>query len=587
MKVLTTCIGLLLVVTSFTRVRSQDPSDWFSDDDSDDSDDSEDSSDYDDSDETIDGRGEEDARRFMARLSKEMDKRMNKNMLASWAYETNVGNETLNNQIAVEAESARFIRKRWLEAKQFRWRTFTDARLKRQFFMFSIIGEEALTEKKYKEYKQIIGEMTDLYSQAKVCSYQNRTNCDVKLDPDIMKIMAASRDPDELKYYWIEWHNAIGKGIRPLFPRYVRLFREAAALNNLKDPAKLWLWEYEDEYFTTYVAKLWEQMKPLYLQVHAFVRRKLREKYGEKVVPRGKPIPSHLLGNVWAHQWFSIADLTYPFNMKAIDITPEMVKKGYTVEKIFKVAEDFYTSIDLSPMPDSFWKLSMLEKPKDRKVICEAAAKDFYDGKDYRMRQCTTVTYENLRMAHREMGLLEYFLQYKHQPYFFKKGANPGFREAIGDTIVFSVQTANHLQGLGLINGTTVPDADTELLSLLVTGLRKIILIPYAYMMDMWRWGVFRGEITEDQYNHAWWKLRTELQGLEPPEFRSEEFFDPGVKYQIAAGKEYLRYFVSFVIQFQFHRSLCEAAGNIIQTIRMKSLYIGVIFVKTKMQATC
>lgn len=49
---------------------------------------------------------------------------------------------------------------------------------------------------------------------------------------DIMKIMAASRDPDELKYYWIEWHNAIGKGIRPLFPRYVRLFREAAALNS-------------------------------------------------------------------------------------------------------------------------------------------------------------------------------------------------------------------------------------------------------------------------------------------------------------------------------------------------------------------
>lgn len=35
---------------------------------------------------------------------------------------------------------------------------------------------------------------------------------------------------------------------------------------------------------------------------------------------------------------------------------------------------------------------------------------------------------------------------------------------------------------------------------------------------------------------------RTELQGLEPPEFRSEEFFDPGVKYQIAAGKEYLRW---------------------------------------------
>ncbi|CAG2061081.1 unnamed protein product, partial [Timema podura] len=49
---------------------------------------------------------------------------------------------------------------------------------------------------------------------------------------------------------------------------------------------------------------------------------------------------------------------------------------------------------------------------------------------------------------------------------------------------------------------------------------------------------------------------------VEPATHRTEDNFDPGAKYHIIASVPYIRYFVSYVIQFQFHRSLCEKAGQ-------------------------
>ena len=51
---------------------------------------------------------------------------------------------------------------------------------------------------------------------------------------------------------------------------------------------------------------------------------------------------------------------------------------------MFKLAEEFFTSVNLSAMPDTFWERSILEKPSGRNLICHASAWDFYDGKDFR-----------------------------------------------------------------------------------------------------------------------------------------------------------------------------------------------------------
>ncbi|MES2682413.1 MAG: M2 family metallopeptidase, partial [Pseudomonadota bacterium] len=80
-------------------------------------------------------------------------------------------------------------------------------------------------------------------------------------------------------------------------------------------------------------------------------------------------------------------------------------------------------------------------------------------------------------------------------------------------------------------------------------------------LVDQWRWKVMNGEIKPADYNAGWWKLRADYQGVSPPMARTEEDFDPGAKYHIPGNTPYTRYFLSFVLQFQFQKALCDAAG--------------------------
>ena len=86
--------------------------------------------------------------------------------------------------------------------------------------------------------------------------------------------------------------------------------------------------------------------------------------------------------------------------------------------------------------------------------------------------------------------------------------------------------------------------------------------MPFGKLIDQWRWDVFAGKTKPDNYNAAWWELRKKYQGIAPPEERSEENFDPGAKYHIPANTPYTRYFLAHILQFQFHKALCAAAGH-------------------------
>nr|CAD7455012.1 unnamed protein product [Timema tahoe] len=408
----------------------------------------------------------------------------------------------------------------------------------------------------------------------------------------------SSRDPAELKHAWVEWRKESGEKCRSLFEHYVALSNEAAILNkgaamlnciyrepclcdvDFTDTTEYWLMDYESPDFQKQVLRLWEQIEPLYKELHAYVRRKLRETYGEEIVSRNGPIPAHLLGNMWAQKWGNVLELSVPYpnasavdvtpkmkeqtwgnvldistpypEKEAVDVTPQMVKKGYTPLRMFKLAEEFFISLNLSAMPASFWDNSILEKPKDRDLVCHASA----------IKQCTRVDMNDLLTAHHEMGHIQYYIQYKHQPKIYKRGANPGFHEAVGDVMSLSVSTPKHLRKVGLLDANSVDDYEATINYLYLQGLQKVAFLPSALLMDLWRWDVFKGHTTSDRYNCDWWKLREKYQGVEPATHRTEDNFDPGAKYHIIASVPYIRYFVSYVIQFQFHRSLCEKAGQ-------------------------
>ena len=147
---------------------------------------------------------------------------------------------------------------------------------------------------------------------------------------------------------------------------------------------------------------------------------------------------------------------------------------------------------------------------------------------------------------------------------YCRNGANPGFHEAIGDTIAKSVSTPAHLKSIGLLPNYTY-SANQDLNYLYKQALEKVAFLPWAYLMDLWRWEVFNGTYTPANWNQNWWKLRTQLQGLSIPPGSgartSSNFFDPASKSHTDDNTPYIRYFVSFIVQFQFYQSMCNAAG--------------------------
>ena len=114
---------------------------------------------------------------------------------------------------------------------------------------------------------------------------------------------------------------------------------------------------------------------------------------------------------------------------------------------------------------------------------------------------------EDLITLHHEMGHTQYQIQYKDQPKTFRDGANPGFHEAIGDLMALSVQTPRHLHQIGLLDHFD-DDREGDLNYLLSMALEKIPFLPFAYLMEQWRWGVYKNETTPKSYNCDWWKLR-------------------------------------------------------------------------------
>uniref|UniRef100_A0A1L8EGD2 Angiotensin-converting enzyme n=1 Tax=Haematobia irritans TaxID=7368 RepID=A0A1L8EGD2_HAEIR len=503
------------------------------------------------------------ATEYLQNINKELAKHTNVETEASWAYASNITdeNERLRNEIS--AENAKFLKEVAKDIQKFNWRTYGSADVRRQFKSLSKTGYSALPAEDYAELLEVLSAMESNFAKVRVCDYKNSAKCDLSLDPEIEEIITKSRDPEELKYYWTQFYDKAGTPTRSNFEKYVELNTKSAKLNNFTDGAEVWLDEYEDASFEDQLEAIFEDIKPLYDQVHGYVRYRLNKFYGDEVVSKTGPLPMHLLGNMWAQQWSSIADIVSPFPEKPlVDVSDEMVAQGYTPLKMFQMGDDFFQSMGLKKLPQEFWDKSILEKPDDgRDLVCHASAWDFYLTDDVRIKQCTRVTQDQFFTVHHELGHIQYFLQYQHQPFVYRTGANPGFHEAVGDVLSLSVSTPKHLERVGLLKNY-VSDNEARINQLFLTALDKIVFLPFAFTMDKYRWALFRGQVDKSEWNCAFWKLREEYSGIEPPVVRTEKDFDAPAKYHVSADVEYLRYLVSFIIQFQFYKSACITAGE-------------------------
>jgi peptidyl-dipeptidase A len=377
--------------------------------------------------------------------------------------------------------------------------------------------------------------------------------------------MGRVRNPDQLREMWTSWNDNVGSPMRAQYARLTEIANAGATELGFADTGAMWRSNYDmtpDE-FAQLTERLWNEVRPLYEQIHCFARAGLNRTYGDAVQPATGPIRADLLGNLWAQEWGNIYDIVAPqgaAGQRPYDLTQLLERANYTPERIVRQGEAFFSSIGFAPLPATFWERSMITQPRDREVICHASAWDVDNQNDLRIKMCTRVNADDFVTVHHELGHNYYQRAYNQQPFLYLNSANDGFHEAIGDMIALSV-TPEYLVQIGLLQQNQLPTPEQDRALLLRQALDKIAFLPFGLLVDRYRWGIFSGQIPQGEYQAAWDRMRLQYQGIVPPSPRSERNFDAGAKYHVPASVSYTRYFLARILQFQFYKAACDIAG--------------------------
>ena len=503
----------------------------------------------------------QDVRQFAEHVNTELKRLWVRQSTADWIKSTYITDDTERNSATANEEVLAFLNQAIKQAARFKDVKGVDADSARTLYLLRVSSSLAAPDDAAKraELAAIAAKLEGLYGKGKYCGKDGKAAC--KDLEDLSEVMAKSRDYNELLNAWVGWHT-ISPPMRPLYERLVSLSNEGAREIGFSDLGALWRSGYDmpPEDFEKESQRLWGQVKPLYDDLHCYVRAQLARHYGEDKVPAGKPIPAHLLGNMWAQEWNNVYNLVEPYKgQPSLDVDAELKKQKYDPVRMVKMGEGFFTSLGLKPLPETFWQRSQFTKPRDREVVCHASAWDVTFDNDLRVKMCIKPTEEDLVTIHHELGHNYYFTYYYQLPALYQQGANDGFHEAIGDAITLSI-TPGYLKQMGLLKD--VPKGDKGLINLqMKDAMEKVAFLPFGLLVDQWRWEVLSGRVKPEDYNKAWWALREKYQGVRAPVERTEADFDPGAKYHVPANVPYTRYFLARILQFQFHRALCQAAG--------------------------
>jgi peptidyl-dipeptidase A len=475
---------------------------------------------------------------------------------ASWVQSNFITDDTTAISSEYNAKYSALATEIAIQSKNFTGKTDDEKRM--LSLLLRVLTVPAPNDNKLnEELSTLKSELESMYGSGKYC----KSPKDCKTLGDLEKVIAKSRDPKELLDAWDGWHS-IAKPMKEKYIKTVEIGNKGANELGFSNMADLWRSNYDmkPEDFEKELDRIWDEVKPFYEQLHCYVRGKLNKKYGSDVVDLKKPIPAHLLGNMWAQSWDNLTDVLDINNGQSLDITKLITAAKFDSKKMVQTAENFFVSLGMPKLPESFYQKSLFEKPRDREVVCHASAWHIDMVDDVRIKMCIEIDEDNFRTIHHELGHIYYYLAYKDLAPIYQNSANDGFHEALGDTIELSI-TGQYLKDIKLLNEAPQDNKNVNQ-TLLKMALGKVAFLPFGLMIDKYRWQIFDGRTTPENYNKDWWKLRTQYQGIQAPNDRPADAFDPGAKYHIPAYTPYSRYFIAHILQFQFHRALCQAAGH-------------------------
>ncbi|KAM9040028.1 angiotensin-converting enzyme 2-like [Sarcophilus harrisii] len=509
------------------------------------------------------------AKGFLENFTKAAEDVSYQSSLASWNYNTNITDENVQKMNEAAANWSAFYTVQSNLSRAYPLNEISAYPIRLQLKSLQEKGAAVLSAEKNARLNTILNTMSTLYSTGTVCNPKNPQQC-LLLEPGLDKIMEESRDYYERLWVWEGWRSKVGKEMRPLYEEYVDLKNELAKGNDYEDYGDYWRGDYEVEESVEFdysrsqlkqdVEKTFSQIKELYDQLHAYVRKRMMTIYGPLISETGG-LPAHLLGDMWGRFWTNLYPLTVPYSEKPnIDVTQAMKDQNWNAKRIFEEAEKFFVSVGLFNMTKGFWENSMLTEPNDgRKVVCHPTAWDLGKG-DFRIKMCTKVTMDDFLTAHHEMGHIQYDMAYASQPFLLRNGANEGFHEAVGEIMSLSAATPTHLQALGLLPPTFQEDFETEINFLFKQALTIVGTMPFTYMLEKWRWMVFKGEIPKEKWMKKWWEMKREIVGVVEPLPHDETYCDPAALFHVANDYSFIRYYTRTIYQFQFHEALCRIA---------------------------
>ncbi len=497
------------------------------------------------------------SKQFLEQSNKKLMEEAHSASLASWIQANFITPDTTKIAAEYNARYSKLATDLAMESKNYTGKNDDEKRMLE--LMLKVLTVPSPRDQNLnKKLSNLQSELSSMYGSGKFCSETGSETCQ-SLE-DLEKVIAKSRKPEELLSAWEGWRT-VAVDMKSKYLETVELGNQGAQELGYPHMADLWRSNYDmkPQDFEQELDRLWGEVKPFYEQLHCYVRTQLNKKYGDEVVPLNQAIPAHLLGNMWAQSWDNIIDLVETGEGQSIDITKLLERAEYDSTKMVKTAENFFVSLGMPRLPETFYQQSLFEKPKDREVVCHASAWHMDLKEDVRIKMCIEINEDSFRTIHHELGHIYYYLAYKGLPAIYQSSANDGFHEALGDTIELSI-TGKYLKDIDLLSETGAKqDANSTLLRM---ALGKVAFLPFGLMIDKWRWQVFDGRTKPNTYNEDWWKLREQYQGVRAPRRRPDNAFDPGAKYHIPAYTPYSRYFLAHILQFQFHRSLCEIAGH-------------------------
>ncbi|HET9754033.1 MAG TPA: M2 family metallopeptidase [Myxococcales bacterium] len=496
-----------------------------------------------------------DPKQFVARVNEDLKRLFAESSTADWIKNTYITGDTERNAAAANERVLAYQSEAAKTAASFKDMQL-DPDTSRMLYLLRISSPVMEDPARRLEMTSLAARLEGYYGAAKDAKGRDLE--------DLEKIIDHSRNYDTLLDAWVSWHDT-AREQRPRYARFVELQNEAARGAGFANMGDMWRAGYDmpPAQFEQETDRLWSQVKPLYDSLHCYVRTRLQKTYGKDKVPDGKPIPAHLLGNMWAQDWENIYPLVEPYKGIAdLDVQGALAEQKWDPLKVVKTGEAFFVSMGLDPLPQTFWQRSMFVKPRDRDVVCHASAWDVTFADDLRIKMCipTPPREEDLTTVHHELGHDYYFHAYYRLPVLYQNGANDGFHEAIGDSLVLSM-TPGYLKKLGVVPALA-PDPRATINVQMKRALGKVAFLPFGKLIDQWRWDVFSGKTPPADYEKAWWALREKYQGVSAPVARSEQDFDPGAKYHVPGNTPYTRYFLADILQFQFYRAMCQAAGH-------------------------